>query len=235
MSERAANQRLVAGTVAGIALWFVAVLTYRILSGPAQASTPQPETSPQAFVSPMPAAPAPAVLPLHLRPGYNFALAKHGGTARGGTRPEEVIDGNSSVYTGGDGFCYTNWSTQPPGVLEIELKEVSKVDCIRFLLWDLDDRFYRYKLEVAKAADAKEWTLIADKTTVEERCTSWQTHRFPVQEVKVIRLTGTYNSANSGFHVVELEACIYPAEGFKKERVPTQLPSVGTPDGNWVF
>ena len=34
----------------------------------------------------------------------------------------------------------------------------------------------------------------------------WQSHKFPSAEIKAIKILGIFNSANEGFHVVEIEA-----------------------------
>jgi hypothetical protein len=86
---------------------------------------------------------------------------------------------------------------------------------VRFLLWDLEqDRFYRYQLEISSDTSGRLWNVVASNAGKDDECRSWQLIRFPRQKVQVIRLIGTYNSANSGFHVVELQACIEPPDGF---------------------
>ena len=138
----------------------------------------------------------------------NHALASHGATVVGGSRPEELIDGNDSAYSGGTGFATSVWSTTPPQSFVITLKEAYTVDCVRFLLWDRDDRFYRYRLEICADAAGQAWLAVADRTGPAEECRSWQTVRFKPQPVRRIRLTGTFNSSNSQFHVVELQASL---------------------------
>lgn len=158
--------------------------------------------------------------------GYNFALAAHGGKVSGGVRPELLLDGNSTNYDGGTGYGYTQWRAKDPFV--IELNEAFEIDCVRFLLWDIEEnRFYRYKLEVSDAPKGK-WTMLADKTGANEECRSWQVLRFEKQKVKRLRLTGTFNSANSGFHVVEFQACLAPANGFPLEPRATYIPVPST-------
>jgi hypothetical protein len=141
--------------------------------------------------------------------GVNYALAANGGTITGGNRPEELNDGNDTNYTGGTGFGHTTWGATPPQFFLIALKEPYSIDCIRFLLWDREaERFYRYKMEICPDGKAQAWTVVADRTGPAEQCRSWQTVRFKEQPVKLIRLTGTFNSVNSGFHVVELQASL---------------------------
>lgn len=139
--------------------------------------------------------------------GYNFALAANGGSATGGSDPAQLIDGNETNYTGGTGFALAQWKAEPPQPFVITLKEAVALDCIRFLLWDRsEDRYYRYKLEVRADESSEKWVMLSDRSGPVEQCRSWQAARFKVQTVKQIRLSGTFNSANSGFHVVELQA-----------------------------
>jgi len=168
--------------------------------------------------------------------GYNFALAANGAKASGGIRPEQLIDGNSTQYDGGNGFAYTLWRSKLPESLNVELKQPSAINCIRFLLWDLEEnRFYRYKLEVCDSTkpDGK-WITVADKTGNNEECRSWQVISFSKQTVQLIRLTGTFNSVNSGFHVVELQALLAPKDGLPLEPKKT-LPRENVPGDNWEF
>lgn len=139
--------------------------------------------------------------------GFNFALAANGATVEGGSDPAQLIDGNDSTYTGGTGFATSQWKAEPPQAFVITLKDTVTIDCVRFLLWDRsEDRYYRYKLEVSPDDKSAAWAMIADRSGPVDQCRSWQTIRFKQQPVRRIRLTGTYNSANSGFHVVELQA-----------------------------
>jgi hypothetical protein len=167
-----------------------------------------PDTStPAATSAVLPATPVPLPLPSAYPPGYNFALASNGATAAGGTDPEQLIDGNDSRYTPGTGFATTQWRATPAQPFVVTLKKAVTLDAVRFLLWDLaEDRYYRYKLEVSADDKNPEWTMIADRSGPIEQCKSWQVLRFKAQTVKQIRLTGTFNSANKGFHVVELQA-----------------------------
>ena len=153
--------------------------------------------------------PSPPALPSDpaCPPGYNFALAANGGVATGGSDASQLIDGNDSNYSGGTGFATSQWRANPPQAFVVTLKNAVTLDAVRFLLWDRsEERYYRYKLEVCADEKGKEWSMIADRSGATEQCKSWQILRFKAQTVKQIKLTGTFNSANNGFHVVELQA-----------------------------
>lgn len=162
-----------------------------------------PPISPVAAPPLVPAAGVPDGAPVYPA-GTNFALSRNGATAEGGRNPERLIDGDLH-YTAGSGFASATVS--PPQPFVIKLKEPVKLECIRFLLWNLSEsRYYRYKLEVCFDDDPAHWATVSDNTGPEIECRGWQDLRFTPRIVKQIRLTGTFNNINSFFHVVELEA-----------------------------
>jgi hypothetical protein len=137
----------------------------------------------------------------------NLALSSNGATASGGQNTQFLIDGDEENYTGSTGFAMTQWNSNPPQSLVVTLKEASEIGCIRFLLWDRsDDRFYRYKLEVSPAESGDDWQVVQDCSAPTDERKSWQLIVFKPRLTRRVRLTGTYNSANSGFHVVELQS-----------------------------
>ena len=75
---------------------------------------------------------------------------------------------------------------------------------MKLLLYDLDSRYYRYKIEAS--SNNTTWTMIVDRTATTNQCRGWQNISFsPTIQVRYLRLIGTYNSANAGFHAVEWE------------------------------
>lgn len=143
----------------------------------------------------------------------NLALASRGATIGGsnGGRWDQLINGVTSGYTKtGIGYGYTIWTNDPvaPGRFELDLGKLARVDRTRVLLWDLDARYYQYFMEAS--ADGVTWTTIVNRTTGQWK--GWQDVRLPAEiEARYFRLTGTFNSMNSGFHVVEWEVYGYPA------------------------
>ncbi|MBP7829475.1 MAG: discoidin domain-containing protein [Kiritimatiellae bacterium] len=143
----------------------------------------------------------------------NLALASRGSTIAGsnGGRWDLLIDGMTTGYNkSGQGYGYTIWTGDPaaPGCFELDVKELCRVDRVRVLLWDLDARYYQYRVE--SSADGVNWTVLADRTAGQWQ--GWQDISLPSEvEARYFRLTGTFNSMNSGFHVVEWEVYGYPA------------------------
>lgn len=142
---------------------------------------------------------------------YNFALGIHGATASGCERAPLLIDGNASTFDGGEGYAFTDWSAKPQQAMLITFKENVTLNTARFLLWNQDNRFYRYKLEISPAADGDTWKVVSDHSAAGE-FRGWQLITFPAEPVRRFRLTGTFGSANNQFHVVEFQAYHVPAD-----------------------
>jgi len=139
-----------------------------------------------------------------VQPG-NVALAKNGAAVTGTiTHPDELLNGVTTGHTGSTGFAYSSW----PCEWIVTLPRTYVLRQVRMLLWDGEDRFYRYALETSP--DGQTYAPLVDRSQGEWK--SWQTIPFPPRRVKTIKVKGLHNSANAGFHVVELEAyCIPPA------------------------
>ena len=116
-----------------------------------------------------------------------------------------VTDGKISGYTGSIGFCEFQW----PNYLTIDLEDLHVIKNIRFLLWDglgsggvRHHRNYFYRLLTSK--DHKIWEVIFD--TMQEGFNGWQMFSFPSGiEARYVRIHGLWNSANSSFHMIELQ------------------------------
>jgi len=192
---------------------FAAVLLFQADSVVSAAPEKPKLSAPNIIVDPGGAIRTPPIVPVKARVQprtfVNFALATNGTVASGGQNAKLLIDGNDSDYTGSTGFAMTQWNNNPPQFLLVTLKETTALGCVKFLLWDRsDERFYRYKLEVSASETGEDWKSVADRSDPAAECKSWQVVTFTPQQVRRIRLTGTYNSANAGFHVVELQAFI---------------------------
>ena len=110
--------------------------------------------------------------------------------------------------------------------MTLDLKGVCTISSTKLLLWDLDSRYYRYKIEASR--DKATWTTIVDRTTGTWK--SWQNISFnPPIQARYLRLTGTYNSANGRFHVVEWEVYgIAPAPVILTSANAVTVPEGGT-------
>lgn len=101
---------------------------------------------------------------------------------------------------------YNNCTHYPinEGFIQVNFRMPFMINTIQFLLWDMDDRHYGYRLEISR--DGKTWESIGDDPF--ERCSSWQIVTFVEKFVKHVRLFGTHNSARNDnyFHVVKFIA-----------------------------
>ena len=161
----------------------------------------------------------------------NLALASRGSTITGsnGAKWTNLIDGVTTGYTGSTGWGSTVWTSTPPGTMTLDLKGLCTISSMSLLLWDRDSRYYRYKIEASSdnTTNNTTWTTIVDRTSGEWR--SWQDVGFsPAIQARYLRLTGTYNSSNEAFHVVEWEvygAPLTPA-------ILTSADAVTVPEGS---
>lgn len=129
----------------------------------------------------------------------NVALASRGAKVSGvDNGSDALIDGKTTGYTDRQGIAYG----KIPSQWVIELPKVFEIQELRVLLWDGDNRHYKYKLEIS--VDGVTYQSVADRA--KKQCKSWQLIRFDATPAKYIRLTGLHNSANMDFHVVEIEA-----------------------------
>ncbi|HYF50937.1 MAG TPA: discoidin domain-containing protein [Planctomycetota bacterium] len=135
--------------------------------------------------------------------GASTNLLRQGATASGSPTAGALIDGNATNYDGGQGFGWYDFKAEPQGGLTITLAAPQKISRIRFLLWDREaDRTYSYILE--GSADGQAFTTLADRS--KQPLQSWQEIDIQPAALKAIRLRGTANNKNTGFHVVEVEA-----------------------------
>ncbi|MHC5058510.1 MAG: hypothetical protein ACYTKD_27955 [Planctomycetota bacterium] len=79
----------------------------------------------------------------------------------------------------------------------VTLAKATPINVAHFRLWDGDNRHYRYRAAVSPDADGDNWVTIGDYTAEAHERKSWQTVLFPLQVVRRIRVTGTYNMDSS--------------------------------------
>ena len=135
-------------------------------------------------------------------PAGNVALARLGTRVSGATRGEDLLDGVTDGFTGTTGHALGKL----PSEWVITLPRAYPLRQLRLLLWDNDDRFYRYTIEAS--ADGRAFQLLIDR--IQGRSKSWQVLSFPARPVRAIRLRGLHSSGIPFFHAVELEAYCRP-------------------------
>lgn len=141
----------------------------------------------------------------------NVALASNGTTVTSTgeiTNPERLLDGNITKYANRGSFTFSNW----PCEWTITFRKTYQLREIRFLLWDLDARYYRYTIAISN--DGKNFKPLIDHSKGEWK--SWQTLEFSPRPVKAIKLIGLYGSASNTICVVEFEAYCTPSTSSSK-------------------
>uniref|UniRef100_A0A914EC69 BACK domain-containing protein n=1 Tax=Acrobeloides nanus TaxID=290746 RepID=A0A914EC69_9BILA len=110
--------------------------------------------------------------------------------------PTAVLFNGDLTAIGDKNFVYHNTN----GALTIQLDQVYLLSSMRFLLWNGNDRIYKsYGIEVSTDHDS--WNKLCENND----CKSWQIIRFDQQAVRYIRITGTGNTDNEGFHIIHFE------------------------------
>ena len=129
----------------------------------------------------------------------NIALNKKILETTSWTNSQLLTDGNTTSYNGSSGFGYTFF----PNYCTLDLEDVCDLKFIRFLLYDKDSRNYKYRL--LTSVDLNSWAVHFDSGLHSFR--SWQNFEFsePIK-VRYIRIHALWNSANSQFHIVQIEA-----------------------------
>ena len=128
----------------------------------------------------------------------NVASAPYGAVVYGATRAEVANDGNAARYDNNEGYAYASVGT--PIILDLGV--TYPVERLRLLLWDGDDRFYRYRID--GSADGTAWSVLEDRSSGEHR--GWQEIALADVPLRYIRVVGLHNSTGPDLHIVELEA-----------------------------
>lgn len=113
--------------------------------------------------------------------------------------PEWIIDGDIDNYSGTSGFGCCGI----PGEITLLFPEAITLSRIQLLLFNLDERYYQYRIELSE--DGQNWETVIDKTQGEYR--NWQVDIISPHTARYLRVIPTYNSAKQSlFQIVELEA-----------------------------
>lgn len=119
----------------------------------------------------------------------------------------EATNGNSTMYSGTNGFAFAYW----PCNYTIDFEKEKLIKTIRFLLWDglgnknktKDSRKYKFSLSIS--LDGVTYIPIYSNQNQEGE-NGWFWFNFLNDNyARYIRLTGHFNSSNREFHIVEFE------------------------------
>ncbi|XP_050435393.1 BTB/POZ domain-containing protein 9-like [Adelges cooleyi] len=94
------------------------------------------------------------------------------------------------------------WHSLGLGCIRIQLAQPYILSSMRMLLWDDDDLFYSYTVEVS--INNQDWVMIMNNSM--EKAHGWQVLHFKPRPMVFIRITGLRNSIGSFFRCVYFEA-----------------------------
>ena len=133
----------------------------------------------------------------------NLALASAGGVAWGGSNPAAAIDGSTATSPY---WSVTATQSETLTLLgTVTLAETAVVDRVRMLLWNGDTRSY-YNYRIAVSDDGVTWNTWVDRTGSGEDYQGWQDLPGEPTVVRHVRVWLSGSTANTGAHVIELQA-----------------------------
>jgi putative membrane-bound dehydrogenase-like protein len=103
-----------------------------------------------------------------------------------------------------DGKLDTRWCAPDNGngySLQVDLGKPQPVTGCE-IVWEFDDRRYRYKVE--GSADGKQWRMLADASKSEVR-EQFQTHKFTASDLRYFRVTGTELQSGAWMSIFEFQ------------------------------
>lgn len=115
----------------------------------------------------------------------------------GGGYASYANDGSIDTYwDGGD------WAERPWVIIDLGSSyTLEKVNIVNYYS---GSRYYNY--EIYTSPDGEAWTPAAEKTSRSAATRSGDTFTLPNSAARYIKVVGTYNSANEGFHLKEVRA-----------------------------
>lgn len=130
----------------------------------------------------------------------DWAAASRGASLSGrspfnSNAPESIL--TDELGTGTELYVGNRWSQNESYI--VDLGQTRRFDTVQFHLWDGDDRYYQYRVEVS--ADGTTWIPVADATTGEHR--GLQRHAFGALDARYVRLTGTFSSSDVGLYLID--------------------------------
>ena len=115
--------------------------------------------------------------------------------APGGGYAEHITDGRPETYWDG-----IEWAYAPEAVIDLEAEYT--IDKINVLCYVAGSRYYLY--DIYSSVDGQEWTQILNKTATDAGTDAGDDFTFEDVTARYIKIVGTYNSSNEGFHVKEV-------------------------------
>jgi hypothetical protein len=112
---------------------------------------------------------------------------------------------NDGFASDTNSFWATDTLTDPAPWWQVDLQQPTTVGRVVVITFYGDDRHYGFT--VAASLDGERWETVADRHANEELATATgYACTFPPRRVRYIRVTQNHNSANTGRHLVEVQA-----------------------------
>ena len=115
--------------------------------------------------------------------------------APGGGYAEHITDGRPETYWDG-----IEWAYNPEAVIDLE--DEYSIDRINVLCYVAGSRYYLY--DIYSSVDGQSWTQLVNKTSTAAGTNAGDDFMFEDVTARYIKIVGTYNSSNEGFHVKEV-------------------------------
>ncbi|GAU98400.1 hypothetical protein RvY_09552 [Ramazzottius varieornatus] len=139
-------------------------------------------------------------------PSVNVATSELKATVIRGEMSGSLLDGDVTNFGMDHGYTRhvipDKQDADKSPCIHVKLGMPCIINHLRLLLWDKDQRFYSFYVEVSN--DGTSWNRVIDYR--DYFCRSWQELYFATCTVQHIKVTGTRNTTNRSFHLVKLEA-----------------------------
>ena len=104
-----------------------------------------------------------------------------------------------------NGYWATDVTQDPEAWWQVDLEKPTWVGRVVVIGYFGDERYYGFTIEAS--LDGRSWTMLADRRANQEPATArGYICSFERRKVRYLRVTQTYNSANTGRHLVEVMA-----------------------------
>lgn len=137
-------------------------------------------------------------------PDVNFADWKYGPRLASpylaGT-PQAIFSSSAPNCSQSCAHASHSWKEKDASI-SITLTEPTKLNQVVMLLWDGDKRWYKYRMEAS--VDGQSYVPIADRSQL--HFASWQIVDFDDRIVKIFKIIGVHNTANTAFHMANFRA-----------------------------
>lgn len=113
------------------------------------------------------------------------------------SEPEYAVNGQRTIES-------KYWGAPYPCSLTIDLRDVYEIEKFNIVNFYSTDRFYHYEIYVS--TDNTTYRKVAEKVNSNPPTAAGDTYEIEPTPARYIKVTMTYNSRNTGAHIVEFEA-----------------------------